>query len=398
MEAFLQLIKEKKVKVSELMTHRFKIEDGVAAYELLAGNRGEEFVGVVIEYDKVETSEPSLEIQKPECIVEKPVKAGIIGAGQFLQSKLLPILKKCSNVEVSAVIAAEGYLSRNVAQKFGIPRCYQAAGSILSDENINTVIIATRHNLHAAYVIKALEKGKNVYVEKPLAISKTELKDIIRARMEAKRDAFVGFNRRFAPHVSRCREFFAERQEPMFINYRINAGFIPANHWIQSSQEGGGRIVGEVCHFLDLCRSLCQSDYKTIFAQNIGHDPLRQNLTVAIKFEDDSLAVVNYLANGDKVYSKERMEIFCQNSIAVIDDFRRLELARGGKVKVFKGRQDKGHRRQIEMWVKNLVENRPIPVPFRESVDTTIATFAVHESLNREKIIHLEEYRQEFFG
>jgi polar amino acid transport system substrate-binding protein len=300
-------------------------------------------------------------------------------------------------LEVSAVVAAVGFLSKNAAQKFGIGMCYPTPESILSDENINTIIIGTRHHLHAKYTIEGLKKDKNVYVEKPLALEKVELKEIIRTRARSKSEVFVGFNRRFAPHVKKCREFFAERQEPMFINYRINAGFIPENHWIQSVQEGGGRIIGEVCHFLDLCRSLSQSEYKSIFAQNIGKDVLRQNVTVTVKFADDSLAVVNYLANGDKSYPKERIEIFCQNSIAIIDDFRRLELIRGGRQRVYKGRQDKGHKQQIESWLKSLEENLPIPIPFLESVNATIAAFMVHESLNKGKVIYFDEYRQKFF-
>jgi polar amino acid transport system substrate-binding protein len=397
MEAFLQLIKERKIDPHKLITHKFKIEEARRAYDLITGKTAEKYIGVLIGYDEAKPVEKTIKMREPESSAAAPIKAGIIGAGNFMQFTLLPILKKREDVELSAVVAAEGYLSQNVALKFGIGRCYSEPASIFSDRNINTVIIATRHHLHATYAIEGLKNNKNVYVEKPLAINEMELKEIIRAHGESKTEIFVGFNRRFASHIVKCKEFFAKRNEPMFIIYRINAGFIPGNHWIQSIQEGGGRIIGEVCHFLDLCQFLCQSNFESIFAQNIGNDPLRENISVTIKFVDDSLATVNYLANGDKSYSKERIEIFCQNSTAVIDDFRKLELIRDGKREVLGGRQDKGHQRQVESWVKSLQENKQIPIPFEESVNTTIATFMVHESLNKGKVIYFDEYRQKFF-
>jgi len=351
----------------------------------------------LIEYDQMKPLEKTIKMSEQESRVVRPVKAGIIGAGSFMQSTLLPILKKCKNMELSAVVAAEGYLSQNVASKFGITRCFSEPALIFSDKDINTVIIATRHHLHAKYALEGLKNNKNVYVEKPLAVNETELKEIVRASSGSKAEVFVGFNRRFAPHTLKCKEFFARRHEPMFINCRINAGFIARDHWIQSLQEGGGRIIGEVCHFLDLCQFLCQSEFKSIFAQNIGNDPLRENLSATIKFADNSLAVVNYLANGDKSYPKERIEIFCQNSIAVINDFRKLELIRKGRHEVLRARQDKGHQKQVELWLKSLEESRPIPIPFAESVNTTLATFMIHESLNKGKVIYFDDYRQKFF-
>jgi predicted dehydrogenase len=397
MEAFLQLIKEKKIDLSKMITHRFKIEQATDAYNLITGKAGQKFMGVLLEYDYSRNIEPSIKIKEVQQKKISPINIGLVGAGNFMQSTLLPLLRKNKNITLRAVVAAEGHLSQNVAKKFGIDKCYSTSSSIFSDEEINTVIIATRHNLHAAYVIEGLRNNKQVYVEKPLAFSEDELRDVIKVRNKANQDVFVGFNRRFAPHIEKCREFLAKRNAPLFINYRINAGFIPSDNWIQSRVEGGGRIIGEVCHFIDLCQFLCHSGYKSIFAQNIGRDELRENVSIIIKFDDLSVANIHYLANGDKSFSKERIEIFCQNSIAVIDDFKKLELIRNGRRKIHKAAQDKGHQRQIELWFKSIEKNQPIPIPFIESVNSTIATFMVHESLNKEQVIYFNEYSQKFF-
>jgi polar amino acid transport system substrate-binding protein len=396
MEAFVQMIKEKKIDTGKIVTHRFRFENAQQAYDLITSKK-EKFVGVLLEYDSQQEPKPIIEVEEVELNKVDQIKIALIGAGNFAQSTILPSLKKYKNIDLVAVLVAESHLAKNVAEKFGIKKCVSDPSSIFSNKNINSVIISTRHNLHAHYVIEGLRNNKNVYVEKPLAVKENELKEIIQVRNLTKKDVFVGFNRRFASFIKKCKEYFATRETPIFINYRINAGFVPAEHWIQSNKEGGGRIIGEVCHFVDLCQFVCNSKYKSVFAQNISDDNLRDNVAITIKFDDGSIGNVNYISKGDKKYSKERIEIFCENSVVVIDDFKRLEVYRAGKHKIYKGVQDKGHSKQVELWLESLEKSKSIPVPFIESVNSTIATFMIHESLNKERVIYFDEYSQRFF-
>jgi len=396
MEAFLQLLNEKKVDVEKITTHQFKFKDALAAYNLIRGKKKEKFVGVILEYDVEKEIKPLvIERLKPQKLSQ--INLALIGAGNFAQSTILPVLKKYKNLNIAAILVAKSHLSKNIAEKFGIKKCFSNSDLIFKDKAISAVIIATRHNLHAPYVIESLKNNKHVYVEKPLAMNEEELREIIHIRNMTKGDVLVGFNRRFSPFIDECRKFFPQKNVPMFILYRINAGFVPANNWVQNPEEGGGRIIGEVCHFVDLCQFLCNSNYKSIYAQNIGSDELRDNISITIKFDNGSLANVNYISTGDKNYPKERMEIFCQDSIAVIDDFKKLELIREGKSKTYKSIQDKGHKRQIELWLKSIEGGLPIPVPFTDSVNSTIATFMIHQSLNKGKIILFDEYSQKFY-
>lgn len=396
MESFLSLLKERRIEVKKLTTHKFKLENAEEAYHLITSDKRERYIGILLEYDYQKEIEPFIRIKDIEPQKESKISIGMIGAGNFAQSTILPVLKKCKNINLEGIVEARSQLSQNIAEKYGFNKCYSDVESVFTDENINTVIIVTRHNLHAQYVIKGLKANKNVYVEKPLAINESEIKKIIHTRNELGKDVFVGFNRRFSSFIKKCKDFFINRSAPMFVNYRINAGYIPPEHWIQSEEEGGGRIIGEVCHFVDLCQFLCQANYKSIFAQNIGGDKNRDNIAVIIKFDDGSLANINYLSNGDIYYPKERIEIFCQNSIAVVDDFKKAEFIRGGKRRVYKKIQEKGHQKQIETWLNTLIVGESIPIPFIESLNSTIATLMIHESLNRGENLSFDEFSKRF--
>ena len=394
MEAFLRLTKEGAVNIEKISTHKYKIVDAEKAYDLITGKTKENYIGVLLEYDLSKEIEFDVKVHDIAREKSSHIRIAMIGAGNFAQSEILPVLKRDDSISLEAVLAAEGHLSQNVAKKFGIGKCISTPDLIFSDEKINTIVIATRHDQHAHFVIEGLRNNKNIYVEKPLALSVNELLEILHVHRDFKKDVLVGFNRRFAPHIKRCEDFFSGKVAPMVINYRINAGYISPDHWTQNADEGGGRIIGEVCHFIDLCQYLCKSQYKTVFAQNTGDNRLRDNVSVIVKFENGSLANINYLSNGDTSYPKERIEVFCENSIAIIDDFKRLELVSGGKQKIFKSTQDKGHHRQIELWINSIKEGIPVPVPFDESVNSTIATFMIHESLDRGENIHFEAFRR----
>ncbi len=397
MEAFLQLLMEKKIDLSKLTTHTFEFADAMNAYDLVTGKNKERFTGILLAYDVQKELERSKEIVEVRVGKLEKINIGLIGAGSFAQSMILPYLKGYEGVSLEGVLVAEGHMSQNVAKKFGVSKCYSDPASLFQNDSINAVIIATRHDLHVPYIQEGIKHKKHVYVEKPLAIKEEDLREIIKAHRQGEADIMLGVNRRFASFTQKCVELYAKRKAPMFISYRINAGSIPEENWIQNLEEGGGRIIGEVCHFVDLCQFLCNQEFRTIYAQTVGEDKLRDNVTVLVGFRDGSQANISYYSSGDNSFPKERIEIFCQSSVAVIDDFKSLQVARQGKLRSSKSAQDKGHKKQIYLWLDSLKQGHPIPVPFEQSVHASIATFMIHESLNTGKVVEFDEYSKKFY-
>jgi len=261
---------------------------------------------------------------------------------------------------------------------FGFRYCATDDNEIVFDESINTVLIATRHNLHARQVIAVLGAGKHVYCEKPLCLTEEELADIVRASVQAEPTAvMVGFNRRFAPMALRLKGFFAAVQEPLLMHYRVNAGFLKADHWTQDPAEGG-RILGEVCHFVDFLTFIAGAWPVRVQTRALANRGLYSddNLTIQLEFANGSQGTITYVANGDKAYSKERVEIFGGGAVGVLDDFRELELTRGGRKRSERSRlkQDKGHRSEWEAFAKTLREGGPSPIGFDEIVAVSLAT------------------------
>jgi polar amino acid transport system substrate-binding protein len=269
---------------------------------------------------------------------------------------------------------------------------------ILIDQNIDAVLIATRHDLHAQLVIEGMKQGKAVFVEKPLALSQEELAQVIEVQRETGGQVMVGFNRRFSPLAVKVNQFFADRKGPLCIVYRVNAGFIPKDHWIQDEKQGGGRIIGEVCHFVDFMQYLTDSAPQTVFAQTvcdatgalIPHD----NVMITLQFENGSIGTISYLSNGDVAYGKERVEIFGDGAVALIDDFNRAEISHKGKRQKFGGNfgasQKKGHREELAAFVEAIRKGKPLPISFEESVITTETTFTVIESIRCQMIFKMD--------
>lgn len=398
MQAFLQLLAEKRIDLQKLTTHTFPFAKAEEAYALITDKTpGRSYIGILLEYDPREPEKPSIPAPRPSDTRSR-FHIGLIGAGNFAQATLIPALKSRSNLELTGVVTGESHMTRSVADKISALRCYSTPEEVLEDTDVDTIVISTRHHLHAPYVAEALRRGRQVYVEKPLAMTEEGLREVVEARSDARGDVFVGFNRRFAPLVRKAVDFFAPRSAPMFINCRINAGYLPGTHWTQSPEEGGGRIIGEVCHFVDLCRFIIGADYSSVFARNLGGDAQRNNLSALLEFSDGSLASISYLANGDTAYPKERIELFSGNSTAVIDDFRKLERVREGRIRLTKQPQDKGHREEIVRWLDSLERGEALPVFFEESVDATVATFLIHESLNTGDRIDFARGRQRILG
>jgi polar amino acid transport system substrate-binding protein len=282
------------------------------------------------------------------------------------------------------VATSRGVTARSVGEKFGFPLFSTDPQDVLSRKEINLVFIATRHNTHADLTVAALEAGKSVFVEKPLTVREEDLRRIaeVASRQRACR-LMVGFNRRFSPLAQKAKEVFNNVAEPLVINYRINAGFIPKDHWTQTD-EGGGRILGEVCHFVDLLQFLSGSKPVKVFAECISGPGTKMknqdNVAITIRFSNGSVGVITYLACGDTLLNKERVEIFGGGKSFVIEDFRTGELYAGGTCRKIKN-AGKGHKEEVELVIKSVREGLPSPIPFESICYTTTTTFRILDSL-----------------
>jgi predicted dehydrogenase/threonine dehydrogenase-like Zn-dependent dehydrogenase len=391
MEAFLELLTDRKLDLKSLITHRFSIEQACGAYDLITRKTGEQFLGVLIIYPEQPNQSHVLELTRrgSRSRSATPLTIGLLGAGSFAMSTLLPAIKQVSGAEFVGVCNATGIRSRHAAEKFGFQYCTTDEQEILSDARISTVVIATRHHLHARQVVKALKAGKHVFCEKPLCLSQEELVDVVRSYSRAAETQqpllMVGFNRRFAPMARRMRAFLSEIHEPLAMHYRVNAGYLPRSHWVHDPEQGGGRILGELCHFIDFLMYLAGSSPLEVQASSVSNSGLYsgENVIVSLRFANGSQGTIDYLANGDKSFSKERVEVFGGGAVAVLEDFRRLELVRHGKKRAIysRWRQDKGHRGECEELASAIREGQAAPIPFDQIVGTTLATLRIQDSL-----------------
>ncbi len=414
MEEFLNLVLQQKVDVKKITTHCFSIEDAPKAYDLISGKKKARYIGILLKYEGL-TSPTDSKKQYIATVYQKPaskpqpssdvgLRVGFIGAGNFAQNYLLPALKDIGGAKLVGVCDAAGTTAKYVGDKFGFEFCTSDSNDILDNDMIGTVFIATRHNMHARFVSEALKQGRNVFVEKPLAMNQDELNDVIRA-YEVQLETghcpmlMVGFNRRFAPLMVETKKFFSDVKEPLVVNYRINAGFIPKDHWTQDPVEGGGRIVGEVCHFVDIVQHLSDSIPARVYAEAIqsGNASVmnNDNISVTLKMKNGSLGIITYLANGDRVVPKERIEISGGNRTAILDNFQRLSLYQAGREKTIKGGgMDKGHKAEVEAFMRRVKERRsnemvaPL-IDFQSLIITTSATLKIIESLNTGEVQHL---------
>ena len=396
MEAFLQFLADKTIDVAPLITHRFPVEDAPKAYELIMGKSGQPFLGVVIQYSATCDSSPTLAlVSKPDTTAPAPKSAadvlsvGLLGAGVFACGTLVPALKAAANTKLIGVCTATGSRSRYAAEKFGFQYCTTDHNRLIHDPGINTVVIATRHHLHAPQVLAALRAGKNVFCEKPLCLSEDELRSIIQAYFasdSAHRPVLmVGYNRRFAPMIGQLKSFLSPISEPLALHYRVNAGYLSSDHWVNDREQGGGRILGEVCHFVDLLTFLAASPVTEVEGRalkNAGRYS-GDNVMIALRFANGSEGTISYLANGDRSFSKERLEVFGGGAAAVLEDFRRLDLSRNETKKSVhsRWRQDKGHRNEWAAFENALRQGRNAPIAFDELVNSTLATLRIQESV-----------------
>jgi predicted dehydrogenase/threonine dehydrogenase-like Zn-dependent dehydrogenase len=391
MEAFLRLLADGKLDVRSLITHRFSVDRASTAYDLITGKSQEKFLGVIFEYPENSAVAPRIELASTQSSSPSPpaqdlVQVGLLGAGAFASGVLLPAIRQHADTKLVGACSATGAHSRHAADKFRFRYCTTDEREVIRDANINTIVIATRHNLHAAQVLSGLAAGKHIFCEKPLCLKEEELADIVRAYESngQRTRLLVGFNRRFAPMAQQLRSFVGEIHEPLAMHYRVNAGYIAPDHWLNDPEVGGGRLLGEVCHFIDFLSFLAGSLPIEVETNDLasGGQYSGDNLIVSLRFANGTHGSISYFANGDKSFSKERVEVFGGGAVGVLEDFRRLELVRVGKRRVLHSwmRQDKGHRSEWASFASSIRSGQPSPISFSDIVASTLATLRALDS------------------
>lgn len=383
MEAFLELVRQKRIDLDRLITHTFPLDSAPEAYDLISAGR-ERYIGILLQYSP-NGAGASGTVTRLSGPVARKVPAGArtigcIGAGVHAQSALYPNLPGLP-VNLAGVATATGLSAQSVAKKYGFAYCTTDYRAILDDPGIDAVLIATRNDLHAPMAIDALAAGKDVFVEKPLATDTEGLRGVVRAYSESENRLMVGFNRRYSPLARKMKEFFEKRSTPMVLHYRVNAGQIPPGHWVHDDEQGGGMLISECCHFFDLMQYLTGARPVQVYARAIeATGTLRKydNFQATLAFADGSVGTVTYTTLGDRSYSKETVEVFCDNAVGRITDFRDLELRRDGKVARERRwlAQEKGFIEELRAFVKGEEAD------FAGSVATTLATFRAWESID----------------
>lgn len=377
MQAFADLLAGNKIEISNLLTHRFPFREAKKAYQLIL-DRTEPFAGIVLSYDTTRTLQKQIQVTSNIPSGAK-VTAGMIGAGSFGQNFLLPALKVI--VTLKGVATARPNNARNVADKFGFEYCTGSAEEIIKDKSINTIFIATRHDTHARFVTESLKEGKNVFTEKPLCLYPQELENILDVLNGSGSRLMIGFNRRFAPLILKLKSKL-NTTVPVAINYRINAGALPKEHWIHDRHIGGGRVIAEVCHFIDLCAFLSDSFVESVSAYSLNDaDGHQDTLVVSMLMENGSVASISYFSNGNKNESKEAIELYNGNLIARLNDFKELEIITAKK-QSFRSGQDKGHTACVRAFVNSINQGTGSPIPAKHIFNSMAATFATLDSIN----------------
>lgn len=381
MEEVLRLMARGRLRPSRLTTHTFDLEDGPAAYALLSG--AEPSLGILLRYPGAVSRSRALALpHRPRgirAVRSARVRIGVIGAGMFARTTLMPRLARTA--ELVAVASATGISARGTAERFGIPIATTHPTEVLARDDVDAVVIASRHDSHAALVADTLRAGKHVFVEKPLAIDEAGLALVEAALAESEGVLMVGFNRRFAPFSRAVYERLSGRG-PLVVVQRINAGRLPDGHWTRDRAVGGGRIVGEVCHFVDLATFLTGAAPVAVHAVGVGgsSEPLEDSIVANLRFSDGSVAAITYSALGAPTLAKERIEVLGEHGAATIDDFRELYLHTGGRATSRKGHRDKGHTGELEAFLAACRDGRQ-PWPTDHMVGVTKATFAMRDAV-----------------
>lgn len=387
--AVLDMMAAGTLNVDALITHRFEFEDAPKAYDVLTEDKSG--LGILLKYNSaVETRTEKKVILKPIQIDAQNAVVGFIGAGNYASRILIPAFKKAAS-QLHTIVTSGGINGVIHGEKAGFAEASTDIDALLSNQDVNTVAIATRHNSHAYFVEKALLAGKNVFVEKPLALTVEEIEKVEQAynqNIEKKQYArvMVGFNRRFAPQVQKMKALLDTVKEPKSFIMTMNAGAIPADHWTQDNAVGGGRIIGEACHFIDLMRFLAGSKIVSVQARRMGETDavqvLEDKASITLGFEDGSFGTIFYLANGASSFPKERVEVFAAGRVLQLDNFRKLKgFGWSGFNKMNLWRQDKGQDACASAFVESIRQGKESPIPADEIFEVARMTIQATEVL-----------------
>lgn len=387
MQCFVEQVAAGRLTPGKLITHRFDIDKGLEAYALME-QKEIPYLGISLKYPLQEAvpAAPVRRVEIKRAATSGGIGVGLLGAGNYAKSVLLPALKKIPGVSLQGVCTVKGMSSTETAKKAGFVYATTDPDQVINDPNVHTVLISTRHDTHADYTIQALQANKHVLVEKPLAITQEQLDRIKQAleTLPAQRPILsVGFNRVFSKHTAAVLKHFANRSCPLTIQYRINAGTIPTESWIQDPEEGGGRILGEVCHFVNWCEHVVGATITSIQASSAGSTTRQEQAddtaTIQMHFSDGSIASLLYLSSGSNGVAKERIEVHAAKKSAIIDDFASTTLF-GGKTTSIRGQQDKGVPHMLHEFFAGIAHGRP-PLPEPLVLSSTQATLDILRQL-----------------
>lgn len=386
MQTVLNLMSEKKLLPSKLITNTFHIDSAQEAYTKFDDMSGLR-IGLIIKYKEEENKENSriIHIQAGEP-KEGTIRCALIGAGVYATSVAIPLIAKTKDLSLTAISTASGLNAKSAADRYKISKTYSDYHDLLDDGAIDLVFIMTRNSSHAPITLDAIKREKNVFLEKPLAVTIDEINEIEKAWKESRKLVMVGFNRRYAPFTQELKSFFKNRISPMIASYRVNAEEIPTDHWTYDKKEGGGRIVSEACHFIDYLSYIIQSKPVKVFTNTIASEKkqdVMDNFIINISFEDGSTGSVIYTSHGSKKFSKERVEFFADNKTAVIDNFRTLKLSSNNKTTSKKNlfSQDKGHKNEFEFLIQSIKKGDRIEDEFKMALFSSRATIAALRSI-----------------
>jgi predicted dehydrogenase/threonine dehydrogenase-like Zn-dependent dehydrogenase len=393
-EAILAALAAGRLDVSTLITHRIGLDEAPQAYNIIATDRSA--LGVILEYAPQADTARAIEVNPAVAKAASGATLGLIGAGNFSKMTLMPALSK-TDARLKYIADLNGAAAKHLASKFSAEQAITDYQDILGDPDVDAVLIAVGHSLHARMVCEALAAGKHAFVEKPLAMNTDEIAQVLQAaQARPDRHVMVGFNRRFSPHTKKIKHLLAGRSEPLAMNMTINAGIIPPDVWVHDPVRGGGRIIGEGCHFIDLLSHIAGSEVVQVASAKMGQGVAVQEdkMSIVLSFADGSVGTVNYFGNGSKSYPKEMLEVFSEGRVLRLDNFRRLDGYGVSGFKKFKtSRQDKGHQAEFAAFVDRVATGGEPLIPLKQLVNITLASFAAMTSAAEARTVVLaEEY------
>jgi len=398
--SIVEMIDKKRLDIKPLISHRFVITEALDAYALLTGKNDEKYLGLIINYLD-EKSPPEyrnyIQVHSSHKKTDRPtLSVGVIGAGNYANAMFLPVIQKHPVTACHAIASARGLHAQQSARKFGFSYATSDEQAILQDKDVDITVILTQHDSHSRLTTTALKKGKHVFCEKPLSIDRQGIKEVSQQlNKEGHPYLTVGFNRRFAPFIREIHTILDNSSEPVYAHYRVNAGYLPPNHWLHDQQIGGGRLIGEACHFIDLMLYLVGSDPTRVFTRVLPDSgKYRQdNFLTTIDFENGSIASIAYMANGSRSAGKEYIELFSAGRSIFMHDFKRMDLYGSSKKTrraIFK--QDKGHAALWDAFVKAVKDQSPPPIPYESLLLSSYTTLAAARSMQEAKPVTIKDF------